>query len=246
VKALNWEEALGLKWAHQLITVNEPMRQRLVAKGAVPERIEVIYNSPDTRLFRKRQPKQAQECSHFRLVYAGTIARRYGLDVAVRALNLLAGEMDDITLVIAGTGEYLVELRKLAEELGVQEKVVLLGQVPLERIPTILADCDVGITPHRAGPLEQLCLFTKSLECLSIGLPIVSARTRAMEQYLEGVAFFFEPGDESGLAEQIRLIRQNGQLVKEREQSAELLLKRIGWEVQKAKLSSLMKQLGTR
>lgn len=245
IRLLGLEESLSCRYPHCLLTVNEPMRQRLIAKGVHPSRVMTLLNSPDLSIFH-RNPNSSTEKDEddgFTLVYAGTIAQRFGLDIAIKALKLLAKGMNDIRLLIVGEGNCLGDLRKLVDELDLHQYVTFRGKVPLEEIPRILATCDVGISPHRNGPFEELCLFTKILESLAMGLPVISSRTRTVEYYLGDSIFYFEPEDVNGFAEQVRLIRQNPQLVADKMKKAEKRLQELSWDREKEKLQKLVEEL---
>lgn len=243
IRLLELEESLSCRYPHYLLTVNESMRQRLIVKGVHHSRVRTLLNSPDLGILCQNPDRFPKKVDAFTLVYAGTIARRYGLDIAIRGLKLLTRDMNDIRLLIVGEGNCLNDLRKLVDELNLHQHVIFRGKVPLEEIPEILAQCDVGISPHRNGPFEKLCLFTKILESLAMGLPVISSRTKTVEYYLGDSIFFFEPEDVDGFAEQVRLIRKNPQLVADKMKKAEQKLQELSWNREKGKLQKLVEKL---
>src|SRR6186997_1286077 len=77
--------------ADELITVHEPLRQLSIARGVAPDRISVVMNSADGRLFDpSRHPRGAfMRDGCLRLVHHSNLQRIYGLDRAIRALSAL-------------------------------------------------------------------------------------------------------------------------------------------------------------
>lgn len=247
LQLLRFQERLSYHYPHLLLTVNEPMRKRLIARGVQPSRVKTLLNSPDLKIFPRTRNGVVKEDDRFILVYTGTIAERFGLDIAIQGVKILAEDedMDDVRLLIVGEGNCLGDLRELVEELNLHQHVMFRRKVLLEEIPGILTECDVGISPHRNGPFEELCLYTKILESLAMGLPVISSRTRTVEHYLGDSIFFFESEDVNGFAEQVRLIRQNPQLVADKMQKAERKLRELSWDREKEKLQQLVMELAS-
>ncbi|RPH36477.1 MAG: hypothetical protein EHM90_01905, partial [Chloroflexi bacterium] len=77
--------------ADAVITVHEPLRALAIARGVPADRISVVMNSPDERLFdpsrHERRPFRADGV--LRLVHPSNPQPIYGLDVAVEAMARL-------------------------------------------------------------------------------------------------------------------------------------------------------------
>lgn len=102
-----------------------------------------------------------------------------GLDTLIRAFAAAATALPGARLVIGGTGEIDGELRRLARELGVADRVDLLGFV--EDRPAFYRSADVVVIASRAegGPII-------GVEAMAAARPIVSTRVGAMEERLTG------------------------------------------------------------
>ena len=72
------------------------------------------------------------------LFYAGRLERIKRVDLALRALAGCGGRA---RLKIAGTGSLEADLRRLAEELGITDRVDFLGFVPVEDLLELYAGC---------------------------------------------------------------------------------------------------------
>jgi mannosyltransferase len=87
----------------------------------------------------------------------------------------------------------------LAEHIHLEE-----GLVPAEELPDLIAAADVGVVPYRDDVFTDGLIPTKLLEYAAMGVPVVAARTSAIER-LVGDSFvkYFSPGDVDDLTEQL-------------------------------------------
>ena len=93
--------------ADELITVHEPLRRLSIERGVDPERISVVMNSADGRLFDPdRHPRRAfMADGTLRLIHHSNLQRVYGLDVAVEGLaRLRPGSTGAWTSTATGRG----------------------------------------------------------------------------------------------------------------------------------------------
>ena len=84
-----------------------------------------------------------------------------------------------------------------------------LGSVPLDRMPEIMANADVGVVPKRADGFGNEAFSTKIMEFMSQGVPVIASRTKIDTYYFDdSVVRFFPSGDVQGLADaMLELIR---------------------------------------
>ena len=114
----------------------------------------------------------------WRLLYCGRIDRRKGIDLAIRALQLLP---DEATLTIVGRGdeEHAAELVGLARDLRVSERV-RFERVPRDRLAALFADHDVFLFPVRWKEPWGLV----PLEAMAVGRPVVATLKGGATEYL--------------------------------------------------------------
>ena len=78
------------------------------------------------------------------------------------------------------------------------------GGVPFFELPEILKKADIGIVPTKASVFSDEALSMKSLEYMTLGIPIVISKTTAHRYYYDDkMVVFFKPEDESDLARSI-------------------------------------------
>jgi glycosyl transferase family 1 len=81
----------------------------------------------------------------------------------------------DIRVLIAGDGTGRGRLEELAgRELG--RRVIMVGRVPREQVPQLLAAMDVGSLPQSVDRLGSFRYTTKISEYLAAGLPVVTGQ----------------------------------------------------------------------
>jgi glycosyltransferase involved in cell wall biosynthesis len=245
VRLLRIQERLSHTFAHRIISVNESMRENLQTKGVAGAKIFIVNNFPDERLFPVSEAPTSWPRSKDSLVllYCGTITEHYDLGLAVRAMVRLAGEVP-VKLRILGEGNRLTEVLNLAATLGVADSVEHIGSVPIDRVRGEMRKADVGISCHRAGVFGDLYFSTKIVEYLTQGLPVLSPRTYTISKYLsDDSLFYFEPGSDAALAENLRFMWHNPEEVLRRLAQARTLLPVLSWQTEKSKFLSFYSDL---
>lgn len=245
VKLLRIQEKISHAFADRIISVNESMRENLHAKGVADDKIFIVNNFPDERLFPvcetpKSWPRRPDSLV---LLYCGTVTEHYELGLAVKALARLRGEIP-IKLRIVGEGNKLNEVLSLASSLGVADAVEHVGSVPIEKVRDEMRNADIGISCHRAGVFGDLYFSTKIVEYLTQGLPVLSPRTYTINKYLsDDVVFYFAPGDDAALADTLRLMWNHPEEVVRRLAQARNLTPRLSWQAERAKFVSFYETL---
>jgi len=206
VKALKFQEKWAGRFASAVLTVEDRLKDILSARGIDRNKIHVLMNLPDDRIFtaRKELPPKA-ESAPFVLVYHGTLARRLGLDIAIEAIAKTTATIPNLELRIIGAGEERENLIELRDRLDLQSKVTFSeGFVPVEKIPALLQDADVGIIPLRICSGTDIMLPTKLLEYVTMGIPCIVPKTGTIGRYFDSsMVQFFEGENIHSLAEAI-------------------------------------------
>jgi teichuronic acid biosynthesis glycosyltransferase TuaC len=144
-----------IRWAARnadaVITVSSALRDSLIALDIGQPRIEVLRNGVDLEQFAPLSRAQARERLRWgngaMILSVGKLVEAKGHDLAIRSL---AG-LPDARLVIVGEGPFHAELQRLAAELGVADRVTLVGAVPHTELRTYYCAADVGRDHRRAA-----------------------------------------------------------------------------------------------
>jgi len=212
VRALRLQERMAVRFASAVLTVEGRLKDILSRRAAIPSaKIYVLMNLPDDRIFAPRTVRAKPGDAPFVVVYHGTLARRLGLDLAIRAVKLAQEAIPRLELRIIGAGEERDRLIELRDQLSLQDVVTFSeGFVPVEQIPKMIRDADVGLIPLRISSGTDIMLPTKLLEYVSVGIPCVTPRTGTITRYFdEEMVEFFEAENVESLADAVVRLHRN-------------------------------------
>lgn len=111
--------------ADQIIAVSAPLARDLVARGH--RNVTMIPNAITEAAGAAVRPPQS-DAQPFRIVMLGSLTETKNQELAIRALAMLGASQ--IRVKIAGDGPNRTHLENLAKELGVEDSVEFLGQLP--------------------------------------------------------------------------------------------------------------------
>jgi glycosyltransferase involved in cell wall biosynthesis len=234
---LRLQEKLSIAVANEVLTVNEPLAERLRGLGTNPDRLTVILNSPDLRLFdpEAHPARRFMADGTLRLVYTGALTPTYELDVVLRAIASIRESRPELTLraTFYGRGDAQPALEALARELGIADRVDFPGRIPIEKVPAVVAGSDVGVAPTRLDPFTGMSLSTKALEYAAMNKPVVASRLPTVERYFEsGTLSLYEPGDPEALAAAILHLVDEPADRRARVEATGGRVEELGWERQ--------------
>ena len=156
--------------ASALITVCDALRDELIELGVEAGKVTTLRNGVDPAIFHPVDRTSARAelgISERTLLSVGHLIERKGHHLSIEAMT----ELSDYRLVIVGTGEEEQRLKRLAETLGVSDRVRFDGAIPQPRLRTYYSACDAFVlASSREGMANVL------LESISCGCPVVATR----------------------------------------------------------------------
>jgi len=154
--------------------------------------------------FRPRaQPSAAQ--TPFVVGYAGRLVPEKGIDLLLRALAQLPGE---VRARIVGAGPERARLARLASELGVASRVAWTPLAPSGQMPGIIASLDCLVLPSRTRPNWKEQFGRVLIEAMACGVPVVGSTSGELPNVIGEAGCLFAEGDARALAEQLRQLWQ--------------------------------------
>jgi glycosyltransferase involved in cell wall biosynthesis len=200
-------------------------------------------NLPDSRHFAPLPASRDKEGLEW-IVYSGSVARRNGIDLAVLAVALLAEEFPALRFRVIGDGPALGPIVRLAEELGVADRVDFRGFIPHEQIPALLSNAAAGISTQRGGIFGSLVFSMKVAEYIALGLPVICSDIPTMRLYFsDDELLFFEPDNAEDLAQAMRALLTDPAAAAERAARSRRKLDELGWPAQKEMLVQTVEAL---
>ncbi|MEV4760365.1 glycosyltransferase [Micromonospora sp. NPDC049559] len=137
------------------------------------------------------------------IVYLGVINPQDHVRAAVLAaerLRALRGGAD-WRLVVAGDGDCLPELRRLAAERGIEDVVRFTGWLEADEVDALLRSATIGIQPDPRTRMAELSTMAKTVEYVARGLPVVAVDLLETRRTADAAARYVPDGTPEELAE---------------------------------------------
>jgi glycosyltransferase involved in cell wall biosynthesis len=210
VRVLKLLEKWSTRFADLVLTVNEASKRIYVSRSCPPEKVHIVMNSPDEKIFRfepvtpRKSEKQVSN-KPFIVMYHGSIFARNGLDLAVDALEMARRSVPSARLIICGdNNSFLEQVMGTVRERGLESAVSWLGKQNQRQIAETIDTCDVGLIPNRRSTFTEMNTPTRIFEYLARGKAVIAPRAQGIQDYFgpEDI-LYFELGNASDLARQI-------------------------------------------
>lgn len=195
------------------ITVISPgFRRVLIDKGVPAEKIHVLPNWADERVYYARPPDLARAAAlgladRFNVVYAGNFGPAQDLRNVLRAASQLR-DLPDVQFVLVGSGTDHAAIRRdaAAERLG---NVRVLDRQPETAMPDLYSLADALLVHLKADPLFELTIPSKTQCYLASGRPILMACSGDAADIVRdaGAGLVVRPSDPDDLANAVRRLR---------------------------------------
>jgi glycosyltransferase involved in cell wall biosynthesis len=198
--------------ADWLVTPSAVTREFLVkARGGTLAKISVIPNGADAELFR---PWEMSGSDEWKLLYFGTLSAWQGVDLAIRAVAQVPG----ISLTVLGSGSRarVIVLARLAEKLGVADRVQLRAPVSQAELAEEMARCEAIVAPLTWNDrnVVQGCCPLKVLEGMAAGRPVITSDLEVVKELgrHEEHLLMCKPGSVDAIARAIVRLREDPEL----------------------------------
>jgi glycosyltransferase involved in cell wall biosynthesis len=196
-------EKLSIAYCNHVIIANDIWYTKLTKRSARPDRCSVVLNYPDPTIFFPRKPVNPKG-TDFVMCYPGTLNSHQGVDRAINAVALLRDKAPNLKFLIIGDGPDREKLKALVEQLDLQERVVITGSVPIEKVAELLAAVDLGVVPKRKDSFGNEAFSTKIWEFMAMGVPVLASDTRIDQYYFDDrLVQFFDSDSIEDLAAKI-------------------------------------------
>jgi glycosyltransferase involved in cell wall biosynthesis len=108
------------------------------------------------------------------VIYIGTMDKLRHLDVLIHAFSKVKKEKERVKLLMVGEGSDERNLQRLADELGIKDKVIFIGQIPHSEIPDFITASDIGVSPVPPLSFYKFSSPIKLFEYMAMGKPVVA------------------------------------------------------------------------
>jgi glycosyltransferase involved in cell wall biosynthesis len=197
-RVLGWLEVMTFRSADLVISANDTFRQMAIDRGGKdPEKVTTVYSVPTSSRMRRTQADPAlREDAKLVVGYIGIIGTQDGVDHLVRAVLTLSSDpaFDGVRTVVVGDGPALADVRRLADELGVADRMVFTGYLSGDDLLAAVSSFDIGVIPDPLNVYNDKISMNKVFEYSALELPFV-AYPLAETQRLAGDAAVYATGE---------------------------------------------------
>ena len=219
---LNWKDRLLVgadRWTkheqsilnhvNHIIVVVKEAKDRLISLGITSEKISIVSNTEDLKFWKSYKVDEKvfdRYREKFVISYIGGVLTHRGLDVAIKAMSLLRDKKYDLKLVVVGSsGWYGVNLKKIAQEFGVSDKVDLIPRVPIDEVRSYYESCHIGLIPHNSTPHTEATVPHKLFQYMLFKKPVLVSSCKPLKRIVENISagLVFKSGDPEDLSKKI-------------------------------------------
>jgi PEP-CTERM/exosortase A-associated glycosyltransferase len=168
-------ESYALKRVDAVTTICEGLRNDILGRGILPKKVTVIPNAVNIENFNIGEEADLQLAEDLGLnnkILLGFIGSFYayeGLNILLHALPKMLAQNPDIRILLVGGGPQENNLKTLAIQLGIENKVVFTGRVPHDQVQRYYNLIDILVYPRLKMRLTDLVTPLKPLEAMAQG-----------------------------------------------------------------------------
>jgi glycosyltransferase involved in cell wall biosynthesis len=209
--------------AAAVVSVTHSFKRNLVARGIAGDKIHVVTNGVDNGRFHQ-MPKDSALAAELNVEgcfvagYIGTHGMAHALDTLLDAAAILQDDpqTQHIRILFLGHGAARDELMVRAADMGLTN-VIFRASVPRDAVPGYWSLLDVALIHLRRTELFTTVIPSKMFECMGMGIPIILGVKGEAADIIgqSGAGTIIEPENSLQLAEQLKFLSGEPQLLKE-------------------------------
>lgn len=173
-------ETLAMKGANLRIAISRALKEDIISRGFSSDQVEIVPNGVNLDHF---TPGPASDNLKTRfglhgktvLGYIGSFFYYEGLDMLIRALAQLKPEFGNLVVLLVGSGEAEGDLRELAKEKGVEDRVIFVGRVSHKEVQEYYRLADISCLPRIKSRLTDLVTPLKPVEIMAMEKPLLAS-----------------------------------------------------------------------
>jgi len=211
----SWVESPLLRRSRFIIAVSKELGESIQKLYRVdPNKIRLIHHGTETDSFKPDKNAKKRICEQYNIsperkiiLSLSTVSKQKGFHHALKAFRQVLKKRRDVVFMIAGEGDYLLDCKKLAQNLGVESKVVFTGFIPHEHTSLYYAGADIFIFPSiRIEGFARVLI-----EAMSCKKPIIATRIGGNPSVIEDNkdGLLINPGDIRALSSKILFLLNN-------------------------------------
>lgn len=246
-------ETYTFKNADAVTTICGGLKGDIQARGIRADKITVIPNAVDLVHFSQRQDANDLQLSDKLkltdknvLGFIGSFYAYEGLLLLVSALPDILKKAPETRLLLVGGGPDDAKLKKLSNELGLQEKIIFTGRVPHAEVTRYYDLVDIFVYPRLHMRLTDLVTPLKPLEAMAQEKLVLASDVGGHKELIRDGenGRLFRAGDKNSLADAaLDMIKQTNDSSELRRKGLEYVEKERNWVVSVANYKNVYNTL---
>ncbi|MEK7154353.1 MAG: glycosyltransferase family 4 protein [Patescibacteria group bacterium] len=235
-----WIQKKVLSNADRVIVPSEYLKNVLLTYYHLREnKVITIYNAADSE--QEGSIPRTLELHNHQVLAVSRLVSWKGIDKVIEAIKILGKDYPDIKLVVAGDGPEMSNLKKLASDLLIAERVKFLGNVSRKETANLRRQSEVFVlnSVYEGLPHSVLSSF-------SAGIPVIATNIPGTNEavYDGKTGLSIPPNDPQALVKAIKRIFEDKKLVAFFVANAKVLLReKFSWEAHIDKLLDAFRSL---
>jgi glycosyltransferase involved in cell wall biosynthesis len=209
-----WIESWNIRHADLILSINEGLREYTIRMGAQREKTGVIRAGIDLKQYDPSKVSGKEIRTQYGiadddivLFFMGWLYRFSGLQEVAESLAKVEEKYPNLKLFIVGDGDAYEDLRILREKLHFEDRIILAGKQPFEKIPSFIAMADICLLPAHNNKIMHDIVPIKMYEYMAMGKPVVATKLYGvMKEFGEGNGIFYVNTSDQVILKVIELI----------------------------------------
>ncbi len=238
-KKLYWEQIeKGMYSSNKIIAVSQHTKIDLQKKLNIKE-AKIIINKISVdpifqKEYREADVKKVLQKYHLQKGYiysGGGLEMRKNVESTIKAYKKLTQNDDKVPeLVISGKlmpelSPMITDVEKLVDELGLKDKVKILGFVPQEDLPALYAGAKLFVFPSKYEGFGM-----PVLEAMNMGTPVLTAKNSSLEEVGGDAVEYVESEDVDELSEKLEQLLQDEKRLSQMSAQGKERAKEFSWK----------------
>ncbi|OYT53601.1 MAG: glycosyl transferase family 1 [Candidatus Altiarchaeales archaeon ex4484_2] len=208
--------------ADRILCYTEEEKTMLKDLNIDSEKIKVIHNGTDTRLFSPRE----NEGGGNQILWVGRFTEGKGVDYLIDAFSILVRERPNLKLLMVGWGPLKEDVKLRIRNLGLMKSIIIREFIPNTRLPGVYQNSDVFVLPSIQEGVPRTLL-----EAMASGVPVVCTELPQLVDVVDGCGLMVPSRDSQALADAISRILDDNELAQKLGKNGRInVVRNYSWE----------------
>jgi glycosyltransferase involved in cell wall biosynthesis len=217
------------------VAISRSTREDIVKAGVPEEHVHIVEPGIDTSFFHPTVPKASSPV----LAYVGRLMKYKNVQFLIRSLPVLKREIPEVKLEIAGSGDYLEELKKIAEISGVADLVSFLGRIDESTKRDFLSRATIFVNPSAKEGWGINNIEANLCGTVSLSSNVEGLRDSVQD---EVTGLLYEPGNIDDFCSKAVTLLKSNELRERLQENALDYAKSLDWDIIAGKMEDVIRK----